>query len=114
MHHHIYINGFNYYLYCRYARFLAGTLDTVMHWHSSKENYEKECANYPGFVTKFRVSKHEANDYVDYENFRHVVHKWHYKITKVNFCQNNDIFKLQLYKNYYHHSFIAVSAIYFI
>ena len=68
----------------RYARFLLGTLDTVMHWHASKSNYEKECANFPGFVTKFRVSKHEANDYVDYENFRHVVHKWHYKITKVS------------------------------
>ncbi|XP_076041102.1 THO complex subunit 2-like protein isoform X4 [Oratosquilla oratoria] len=66
----------------RYGRFLLGTLETVMHWHSSRENYEKECANYPGFVTKYRVSKQEANDYVDYENYRHVVHKWHYKVTK--------------------------------
>ncbi|KAG7167870.1 THO complex subunit 2-like [Homarus americanus] len=66
----------------RYARFLLGTLETVMHWHASHTNYEKECANYPGFVTKYRVSRQEANDYVDYENYRHVVHKWHYKITK--------------------------------
>ncbi|XP_064083683.1 THO complex subunit 2-like isoform X2 [Macrobrachium nipponense] len=66
----------------RYARFLLGTLETVMHWHASQSNYEKECANYPGFVTKYRVSRQEANDYVDYENYRHVVHKWHYKITK--------------------------------
>ncbi|XP_071535376.1 THO complex subunit 2 isoform X1 [Panulirus ornatus] len=66
----------------RYARFLLGTLETVMHWHASQANYEKECANYPGFVTKYRVSRQEANDYVDYENYRHVVHKWHYKITK--------------------------------
>ncbi|ROT72097.1 putative THO complex subunit 2 [Penaeus vannamei] len=66
----------------RYGRFLLGTLDTVMHWHASQQNYEKECANYPGFVTKYRVSRQEANDYVDYENYRHVVHKWHYKITK--------------------------------
>lgn len=66
----------------RYAKFLLGTLETVMHWHSSCDHYEKECANYPGFVTKYRVSRQEANDYVDYENYRHVVHKWHYKITK--------------------------------
>ncbi|XP_050689638.1 THO complex subunit 2-like isoform X2 [Eriocheir sinensis] len=66
----------------RYARFLLGTLETVMHWHASQSNYERECASYPGFVTKYRVSRQEANDYVDYENYRHVVHKWHYKITK--------------------------------
>ncbi|XP_063849502.1 THO complex subunit 2-like isoform X3 [Scylla paramamosain] len=66
----------------RYARFLLGTLETVMHWHTSHNNYERECASYPGFVTKYRVSRQEANDYVDYENYRHVVHKWHYKITK--------------------------------
>jgi len=24
----------------------------------------------------------EANDHVGYENYRHVCHKWHYKITK--------------------------------
>ncbi|KAK3866040.1 hypothetical protein Pcinc_028398 [Petrolisthes cinctipes] len=66
----------------RYARFLLGTLDTVMEWHASPDNYERECASFPGFVTKYRVSRQEANDYVDYENYRHVVHKWHYKITK--------------------------------
>ena len=42
---------------------------------------------YPGFVTKFRVAdKNGANekpdDHVDYENYRHVCHKWHYKIAK--------------------------------
>ena len=44
----------------------------------------QECSNYPGFVTKFRVSNQfsEANDHVGYENYRHVCHKWHYKITK--------------------------------
>ncbi|KAB7500107.1 THO complex subunit 2 [Armadillidium nasatum] len=65
-----------------YARFLLGTLDTVMHWHESPENFKKECSKYPGFITKYRISTHEANDYVNYENYRHVVHKWHYKITK--------------------------------
>ena len=47
----------------------------------------KECVGYPGFVTKFRVAdKSGANekpdDHVDYENYRHVCHKWHYKIAK--------------------------------
>ena len=43
---------------------------------------------YPGFVTKFRVTtadkdnKDKADDHVDYENYRHVCHKWHYKIAK--------------------------------
>lgn len=45
----------------------------------------QECARFPGFVTKFRASNSssaESSDHVDYENFRHVCHKWHYKITK--------------------------------
>lgn len=36
-------------------------------------------------MTKFRASNSssaESSDHVDYENFRHVCHKWHYKITK--------------------------------
>ena len=50
----------------------------------------QECDGYPGFVTKYRTQKPEADkesagggdDHVDYENYRHVVHKWHYKIAK--------------------------------
>ncbi|XP_011053050.1 PREDICTED: uncharacterized protein LOC105145294 [Acromyrmex echinatior] len=59
-------------------------LETVMRWHSEKAIFDKECSNYPGFVTKFRVSNQfsEANDMVGFENYRHVCHKWHYKITK--------------------------------
>lgn len=68
----------------RYGRFLCGVLQNTMKWHSSKETYDKECANTPGFVTKFRVSNEfsEPNDNVHFENYRHVCHKWHYKITK--------------------------------
>ncbi|XP_046666105.1 THO complex subunit 2 isoform X1 [Homalodisca vitripennis] len=68
----------------RYGRFLCNMLETVMRWHSKKEIFDEECASYPGFVTKFRVSNQfsEANDHVGYENYRHVCHKWHYKITK--------------------------------
>ncbi|KAG8144557.1 hypothetical protein E2320_013047 [Naja naja] len=46
----------------RYGRFLCCMLDTVTQWHSDKSVYEK----------------------LDYENFRHVVHKWHYKLTKAS------------------------------
>lgn len=68
----------------RYGRFLYAMLETVMKWHKSKELFEKECANYPGFVTKYRVS-HQYSDNLDnvgYENYRHVCHKWHFKLAK--------------------------------
>lgn len=68
----------------RYGRFLCAMLETVMRWHSKKSVFEEECAGYPGFVTKFRVSNQfsEASDHVGYENYRHVCHKWHYKMAK--------------------------------
>ncbi|XP_065225591.1 THO complex subunit 2 isoform X3 [Planococcus citri] len=68
----------------RYGGFLCAVLETVMRWHADKDTFELECATFPGFVTKFRVSNQysEANDHVGYENYRHVCHKWHYKITK--------------------------------
>jgi THO complex subunit 2 len=72
----------------RYGRFLAAMLGIVMGWHKSKEIFEKECVGYPGFVTKFRVTTADAQgdkdskDHVDFENYRHVVHKWHFKIAK--------------------------------
>uniref|UniRef100_A0A1B6BZM5 THO complex subunit 2 n=4 Tax=Clastoptera arizonana TaxID=38151 RepID=A0A1B6BZM5_9HEMI len=67
----------------RYGRFLCAMLETVMRWHSQKQIFDEECAKYPGFVTKFRVSNQFSEDNsVGYENYRHVCHKWHYKITK--------------------------------
>ncbi|XP_046395429.1 THO complex subunit 2 isoform X2 [Ischnura elegans] len=68
----------------RYGRFLCAMLETVMKWHADDVTFNKECANYPGFVTKFRVCNQfsEADDHVGFENYRHVCHKWHYKITK--------------------------------
>ncbi|KAK9712875.1 Transcription- and export-related complex subunit [Popillia japonica] len=68
----------------RYGRFLYAMLETVMRWHKSKEVFEKECANYPGFVTKYRISNQYCDnlDHVGYENYRHVCHKWHYKLAK--------------------------------
>ncbi|KAL4708772.1 hypothetical protein ACJJTC_011736 [Scirpophaga incertulas] len=68
----------------RYGTFLCKVLGTAMRWHGDKAAFHRECAHYPGFVTKYRVSNQfmEANDHVGYENYRHVCHKWHYKITK--------------------------------
>jgi len=51
----------------------------------NKDIYEKECQSYPGFITVFRKGADNYNnkaDQLEYENYRHVVHKWHYRITK--------------------------------
>ncbi|XP_069131332.1 THO complex subunit 2-like isoform X4 [Argopecten irradians] len=68
----------------RYGRFLCTALDTIMRWHSNRSIYEKECASYPGFVTVFRKGTDSNNkaDQLDYENYRHVCHKWQFRITK--------------------------------
>jgi len=38
----------------RFGRFLFGMLQTIMRWHSDPEIYEKECGDFPGFVTVVR------------------------------------------------------------
>ncbi|XP_028378347.1 THO complex subunit 2 isoform X4 [Phyllostomus discolor] len=71
----------------RYGRFLCCMLETVTRWHSDRGTYEKECGNYPGFLTILRATGFDGGnkaDQLDYENFRHVVHKWHYKLTKAS------------------------------
>ena len=75
----------------RYGRFLLGLLETVMTWHSDPAVFELECAQFPGFLTVFRNALNSSSaqsvaankqEQLDYENFRHVCHKWHYKLTK--------------------------------
>jgi hypothetical protein len=76
----------------RYGRFFLGLLETVMAWHSEQTVFENECAQHPGFLTVFRnaasasaagsVTGSNKQEQLDYENFRHVCHKWHYKLTK--------------------------------
>ncbi|KAK2556060.1 THO complex subunit 2 [Acropora cervicornis] len=69
----------------RYGRFLCSMLEIVMRWHGDKKTYEKECGSYPGFVTVLRATDKRDNDkadHLDYENYRHVCHKWQYKLTK--------------------------------
>lgn len=67
----------------RYGRFLCSLLETIMHWHRDENNFDKECASTPGFLTNFRAGVKSPNDHLDYQNYRHVVHKWHFSITKV-------------------------------
>nr|CDS33837.1 tho complex subunit 2 [Hymenolepis microstoma] len=68
----------------RYGRFLCKVLEFVMRWHSSEEIFNQECGQYPGFVTVFRKGPHSNTkaDQLQFENYRHVVHKWHYRMTK--------------------------------
>jgi THO complex subunit 2 len=54
----------------------------VMRWHADKELYEKECAKYPGFLTVLRAANSDKASLLGFENFRHVCHKWQYKLTK--------------------------------
>lgn len=61
-----------------------------MSWHADSSVFDAECSQHPGFLTVFRNMPHNnasANngnklEQLDYENFRHVCHKWHYKLTK--------------------------------
>ncbi|KAI1301341.1 THO complex subunit 2 [Halotydeus destructor] len=62
-----------------YGRFLASILDIVMRWHKDIDVFNKECAKFPGFVKKFTDKDPE---HADYEDYRHVCHKWHYRMTK--------------------------------
>ncbi|XP_015904652.2 THO complex subunit 2 [Parasteatoda tepidariorum] len=77
----------------RYGLLLCSMLETVMRWHGSKATFEKECANFPGFMTKFKVQQPLPQqpavaqpdppvDSIGYENYRHICHKWHFKITR--------------------------------
>ena len=45
--------------------------------------FKQECGSYPGFVTVLRATNNDKADHLDYENYRHVCHKWQYKLTKV-------------------------------
>ena len=62
-----------------YGRFLCSILEVVSRWHKDEKVFDQECAKFPGFVTKF-TEKDPVH--VDYESYRHVCHKWHYRLTK--------------------------------
>lgn len=63
-------------------------------------NIWQECGSYPGFVTVLRATNNDKADHLDYENYRHVCHKWQYKLTKVCFVYSFKLrISLTLYSN---------------
>ncbi|KAF6022557.1 THOC2 [Bugula neritina] len=69
----------------RYGRFLCCILELAMGWRASKEVYEKECSKHPGFVTTFRAGAAGTNyAELSFEDFRHVCHKWQFRMTKAS------------------------------
>ena len=60
----------------RYGRFLAETLAGLMRWHSDQALYDAECANHTGFAAS------KNGPAVSFENFRHLCHKWHIRMSK--------------------------------
>jgi THO complex subunit 2 len=68
----------------RYGRFLGAILEIVSKWHAAETLYEQECARTPGFISMMRSSAGGAEkmQYLDYENYRHITFKWHFKLTK--------------------------------
>jgi THO complex subunit 2 len=57
-------------------------LEIVMKWHMDETTFNKECLNYPGFVTKLRVNNQCNEESVSYSNFKLIVHRWHVKMTR--------------------------------
>ena len=65
------------------GRFLGALLETVSRWHSSESSYSHECARTPGFISMMRsFTAGSEKQYLDYENYRHITFKWHFKLTK--------------------------------
>ena len=70
----------------RYGRFLAENMRTLARWHKSADVYKSSCFGFPGFQTKTVSTKagedgKKTTKNIGYEDFRHVMHKWHSKLT---------------------------------
>ncbi|KAI3384642.1 hypothetical protein SNEBB_009388 [Seison nebaliae] len=70
----------------RFGTFLSVLLHTAMERHGDPVVYKKECSGFPGFLTVFKKphasdTAHQQQE-LDYENYRHVVNKWHFKLAK--------------------------------
>ena len=88
---------------------MGAILEVVSKWHAAESLYEQvskgnspaqtpsythirthththtqECARTPGFISMMRSSAGGAEkmQYLDYENYRHITFKWHFKLTK--------------------------------
>jgi THO complex subunit 2 len=70
----------------RYGRFLAESLRTLGKWHKREESYQSHCFGFPGFVQKVNAKpedgKKAGTKNITYEDYRHVLYKWHTGLTK--------------------------------
>jgi len=64
-----------------YGRFFLQVLTHLARWHASKDTFEKEAV--PPHLPGFRL---EWNDpkLLEYEDFRHLMYKWHTKLFRVS------------------------------
>lgn len=60
-----------------YGRFLCNILKTTSNWHSSAEIYNRECEHFPGSIIS-----NDNSAYINYESYRDICHKWHYRLTR--------------------------------
>jgi THO complex subunit 2 len=65
-----------------YGRFLREILVELTRWYADKSVYEKEAIgpSTPGFLKKWNINPSEAV-YLQYEEFRSVMFKWHKNLT---------------------------------
>lgn len=81
------------------GRFLGALLETVSRWHSSESSYAQECSKTPGFISMMRsFNASSEKQYLDYENYRHITFKWHFKLTKsiVILLESKDYMQVEL------------------
>lgn len=93
---------------------MGALLDTVSRWHQSESTYTRECANTPGFISMMRSSG-ATNErvYLDYENYRHITFKWHFKITKslVTLLESQDYMQVCVFYCLYSLSYSASTCV---
>ena len=44
--------------------------------------FSQECGKTIGFISMMKAGTSNDKTYLDYENFRHITFKWHFKMTK--------------------------------
>lgn len=64
----------------------------------------QECARTPGFISMMRSSgAGNEKQYLDYENYRHITFKWHFKLTKslVVLLESKDYMQVHVHVDVY-------------
>jgi THO complex subunit 2 len=68
-------------------------IETIHRWHISKELYDDEVIGHgrPGFRRRWTGTESSdgtirSEDILQYEDFRHILHKWHVRLHKVCCC----------------------------